>query len=176
MSIDSERQYNSRNTGDSCTSISKKLDLISKLSEFHNSKTMKKVRYNYAIAQRAEWNRAVNQFMALFGGTIGRHKSNEPHLKDVRVFIGFGDAPNKGNGGRFINYLVKILKALGYEEIFQVNESYTSQYCPFCGSRAQQVKGTAKRKLHCNRCDIYRHRDITAGHNIANILRSQVCY
>ena len=25
---------------------------------------MKKFRYNYAIAQRAEWNRAVNQFMA----------------------------------------------------------------------------------------------------------------
>ena len=176
MSIDRDRHYNSRNTNDSGASIRKKLDLIYELSEFHNSKTMKKFRYNYAIAQRAEWNRAVNQFMALFGGTIGRHKSKEPHLKDVQVFIGIGDAPSQGIGGRFINYLVKILRALGYNEIFQVNESYTSQYCPLCGSRVQQVKGTAKRKLHCTECDIYRHRDITAGHNIANILRSQVFY
>ena len=102
---------------------------------------MKRFRYNYAIAQRAEWNRAVNQFMALFGGTIGRHKSKEPHLKDVQVFIGIGDAPSQGIGGRFINYLVKILRALGYNEIFQVNESYTSQYCPLCGRRVQLVKG-----------------------------------
>ena len=58
----------------------------------------------------------------LFWRNDGRHKSNEPHLKDVQVFIGIGDAPNKGNGGRFINYLVKILKALGYKEIFQVIE------------------------------------------------------
>jgi hypothetical protein len=102
---------------------------------------MKRFRYNYAIAQRAEWNRAVNQFMALFGGTIGRHKSKELHLKDIQVFIGIGDAPSKGIGGRFINYLVKILKALGYNKIFQVNESYTSQYCPLCGRRVQLVKG-----------------------------------
>jgi hypothetical protein len=41
---------------------------------YHNSEFMKKIQYNYAIAQRAEWNFAVNQFMALFGGAIGRHK------------------------------------------------------------------------------------------------------
>ena len=62
--------------------------------------------------------------MALFGGTIGRHKSKELHLKDIQVFIGIGDAPSKGIGGRFINHLVKILKAL-HNTALSVEEEFS---------------------------------------------------
>ena len=50
---------------------------------------------------------------------------------------------------------------------------FVNTTCPTCGGHVTKVPNTRDRKLYCSGCGIYRHRDIMAGHNIANILKSQ---
>ena len=99
------------------------------------------------------------------------------HLKArSNVIFGIGSSPLKGQAGPFVEYLVAQLKARGYRNIFYVKEGYTSQKCPHCGHQVVGVKDTHRRVKCCNTCDpkVYHHRDIMAGHNIANILEGYV--
>ncbi|KAF9990403.1 hypothetical protein BGZ75_001885, partial [Mortierella antarctica] len=63
-------------------------------------------------------------------------------------------------------------RSLGYI-VVGVNEYYTSKKCPTCENFVGQVN---IRRLYCKHCRTYLHRDVMAGHNIGNIVRSHLLY
>lgn len=61
-------------------------------------------------------------------------------------------------------------RSLGYI-VVGVNEYYTSKKCPVCTEFVGQVD---IRRLYCTKCQKYMHRDIMAGHNIANAVQGHL--
>ena len=53
-----------------------------------------------------------------------------------------------------------------------VNEFYTSKKCPTCKEFVAQTENI--RRLYCPKCEKYLHRDVMAGHNMCNALRSHL--
>lgn len=53
-----------------------------------------------------------------------------------------------------------------------MNEYFTSKKCPGCKQFVAQTENI--RRFYCGSCGKYMHRDIMAGHNMVNILRSYV--
>ncbi|KAF8920072.1 hypothetical protein BGZ58_004460 [Dissophora ornata] len=74
---------------------------------------------------------------------------------------------NRGSG----NCRKKSARALGYL-VIGVHEYYTSKKCPRCLQFVAQTKSI--RRLYCTYCKKSMHRDVLAGHNIVNILKSHV--
>ena len=52
-----------------------------------------------------------------------------------------------------------------------VNEFYTSKKCPVCEEFVGQVD---MRRFYCSKCKAYMHRDVMAGHNMANVVRGHL--
>ena len=145
------------------------LDVYCGLSRFYNRPDMQKRQLDLKNAVRSEWDRAVHQILKMFGGAS--------HLKaqaQSNVVIGIGSSPVKGHAGPFLAYLVNQLKARGYNNIFYVKEQYTSQKCGHCGSQTQDIEDTRYRVKYCPSCNLHQHRDIMAGHNLANIVEGYV--
>jgi len=59
---------------------------------------------------------------------------------------------------------------LGYI-VVGVNEFYTSKKCPVCEEFVGQVD---LRRFYCSKCKAYMHRDVMAGHNMANIVQGHL--
>lgn len=139
-------------------------EALTRLSHFHSSRKVLDLHWQAKRARKSEFDRAVHQILVMVGGAS--------HLQAGRqkVIFGFGDAKVGGWCGPFMDYLVLKLKSLGYKHIYYVDESYTSQYCPRCGSTASLVPNSKVRIKECDECGVYFHRDEMAGHNIANTL------
>ena len=87
------------------------LQVYTKLSRFYHRPDIKKLRLDLKEAIRSEWDRAIHQFLLMFGGAS--------HLKATsNVVIGFGNAPVKGHAGPFVRYLINKLRSLGYKISF----------------------------------------------------------
>jgi len=52
-----------------------------------------------------------------------------------------------------------------------VNEYYTSKRCPVCEDFVGQVD---LRRFYCSKCKVFMHRDVMAGHNMANAVRGHL--
>ncbi|KAF9923642.1 hypothetical protein BGZ65_008753, partial [Modicella reniformis] len=64
------------------------------------------------------------------------------------------------------------LRSIGYI-VIGVNEYFTSKKCPVCEDWVGQVD---LRRHYCQNCKTRIHRDVMAGHNIANIVRSHLIH
>ena len=145
------------------------LDVYCGLSRFYNRVDMQKRQLDLKNAVRSEWDRAVHQILKMFGGAS--------HLKaqaQSNVIIGIGSSPVKGHAGPFLAHLVNQLRARGYNNVFYVPEKKTSQKCGYCGNQTKDIKDTRHRVKKCSSCNLHHHRDIMAGHNIANAMEGYV--
>ncbi len=144
------------------------LQVFTKLSRFYNRQDIKKLRLDLKKAIRSEWDRAVHQVMRMFDGACNLRQEDS----SSKVMIGIGNSPVKGHAGPFVRYLISKLRSLGFNNIFSVEEEFTSQKCCHCGHQTEEVENMRYRIKKCLRegCQVYHHRDIMAGHNIANIL------
>ncbi|KAF9131271.1 hypothetical protein BGX30_013177 [Mortierella sp. GBA39] len=61
-------------------------------------------------------------------------------------------------------------RSLGYT-VVGVNEYYTSKKCPTCGEFACQVN---IHQLYCQTCKAFMHRDVMAGHNMCNAVKTHL--
>ena len=62
------------------------------------------------------------------------------------------------------------MRSLGYI-VVGVNKYYTSKKCPVCKKFMTQVE---IRRLYCPHCKVFMHREVMAGHNIANVVRGHL--
>lgn len=76
----------------------------------------------------SERDRAVHQILTMVGGSSHAHRD-----PTVDVNFGFGHAQVKGEGGRFVRFLIQKLKTLDYP-VYLIDEGYSSQFCVRCGS------------------------------------------
>lgn len=60
--------------------------------------------------------------------------------------------------------------SLGYI-VIGVNEYYTSQQCPVCEEFVGKVD---MHRIYCLKCKAFMHRDVMAGHNIANAVQGHL--
>jgi hypothetical protein len=94
-------------------------------------------------------------------------------FKNKRVVIGIGASKfEMGDNTHtlFEKHLVMKLRSLGYT-VVRVEEFLTSQMCPRCFSRTEQLKMRVK---YCRHFHFFYHRDFMAGENIARVLRDEV--
>jgi len=49
-----------------------------------------------------------------------------------------------------------------------------SQKCGHCGRQTEDIEDTRYRVKRCSSCNLHQHRDIMAGHNLANIVEGYV--
>ena len=151
------------------TDLQRYLEVYGHLSNFYNTRDMQKRRLDLKNAIRSEWDRAVHQVLRMMGGACHQKKD-----ASSKIFIGIGSSPVKGQAGPFVRYMIHKLKSLGYNDIYSVNEAYTSQKCCHCGNQTTLERNTRYRIRHCPTCNLYHHRDVMAGHNIANVVEGYV--
>jgi hypothetical protein len=154
-----------------------------KLAQFYNCGKNANLNWRRKRAIQSEYDRAVHQIVL----SLSTHNDPKMGAKDVykgvdttpkdQVFIGIGSAKVKGNAGPFMRYLIKKLQSFGYKNIYLVQERFTSQRCPKCQQIDQvtrQVSNCRYRVKMCENCNTIFHRDVMAGHNIANIVKGYV--
>lgn len=144
------------------------------LSTFYNSDSVLKRKMDLSNALQSEWDLALQEILKMIDGLPHKKNSND------NIYIGIGDGRVCGAGAPFARYIIHRLQSLGYNNIFLVDESYTSQYCPYCGTHLEApMDNTHKRKFECtsNNCrnpvtdaNLYLHRDKMAAINIAHRL------
>jgi transposase len=86
-------------------------------------------------------------------------------VKNSPIFI-FGDATYDSAGSvteSFAQFVIDKLKSLGYR-VYRVSEYFTSQVCPCCNNK---VDNLSMRIKYCNHCKMHYHRDVMAGENMA---------
>ena len=69
-----------------------------------------------------------------------------------------------------MHFLYTQVRSLGYV-VVGVNEFYTSKKCPMCHQFVCQVN---IRRLYCEYCKKFMHRDVMAGHNLANVVQGHL--
>ena len=136
----------------------------SKLREFYGSKGYIKKKWDHSRAVQGERNRMVNALLRM----VGRSSNKRVHPNDVKnspIFI-FGDATYDSAGSvteSFAQFVIDKLKSLGYR-VYRVSEYFTSQVCPCCNNK---VDNLSMRIKYCNHCKMHYHRDVMAGENMA---------
>ncbi|GJJ67737.1 hypothetical protein EMPS_00083 [Entomortierella parvispora] len=139
--------------------------------EFYGKAAIKKHKWNARKARRQEFRTIANRLLGLVGGSIGARRDESNH---VIIGIGLSSFSSKMRlsslDGSFLAYFVQLARSLGYV-VVGVNEFYTSKKCPGCEGFVGQVD---LRRLYCPKCKVYMHRDVMAGHNMANIVRSHL--
>ncbi|KAG0262907.1 hypothetical protein BGZ95_003941, partial [Linnemannia exigua] len=140
------------------------------LDHFYNGDNMRFERHAYdaSRAKEQEFNLMANQILKLVGGSIGAKRDDK---NMVVIAIGLGQfAPGSRLSslhGVFMRFFVPLARSLNYI-VVGINEFYTSKKCPICLDFVAQVE---IRRLYCKNCRTFFHRDVMAGHNIANIAR-----
>ncbi|KAG0262509.1 hypothetical protein BG011_010092 [Mortierella polycephala] len=138
---------------------------------YHNLAVKQKAKHKWD-AQRAkddEFRPIADHLLKLVGGLIGlkRDEANK-----VVIGAGLGKFSTKTRLSSlhesFQSYLAQKTRSLGYIAA-GVNEYYTSKKCPMCEQFVGQVE---IRRLYCPTCNYSMHRDVMAGHNICNAVRS----
>ncbi|KAG9321116.1 hypothetical protein KVV02_000698, partial [Mortierella alpina] len=124
-------------------------------------------------AHLGELQTITDRLLGMIGGSIGRHRN--PKDKFV-IAIGLGEFKSKSGLGslheKFASFFIQKCRSLGYV-VLGVNEFYTSKRCPQCKNFVAQV---TLRRLFCNECRTYVHRDVMASNNMANIVQSHLVY
>jgi len=72
----------------------------------------------------------------------------------------------------FETHFIRKVRSLGYK-VLPVNEFFTSQKCPRknCGAFTESI---GMRVKYCRKCRQYYHRDVMAGENMSNIIKSEL--
>lgn len=136
------------------------------LSQFYNSNSMKRRKWDVKKALRGEYDRAVNAILRMVDTNISRKSEND------KVVFGIGDCDfsygQSEDHKSFKTYLYNKLKSLGYR-VYGIGEYNTSQKCPRkdCHEKCEFVSMRVK---YCRHCHVFYHRDIMAGENIASAL------
>jgi hypothetical protein len=135
-----------------------------KLTVFHNSAKMKKMRWDLDKAQRGEYDRLCHALLVMVNAGI--HSKSKG---DVVFCLGNAQFESKGTVHRsFEKYFVKKIRSLGYPVLY-LNEFMTSQKAPCCGSQAEFFGFRVK---YCRHCHKFFHRDVMAGENLVNVARA----
>ncbi|KAF9160238.1 hypothetical protein DFQ26_005748 [Actinomortierella ambigua] len=144
------------------------------LDKFYNGNKffLKRHKWHARRGRQEEYHRLADGLLRMVGGSIGEKKD-----KDNPVVVGIGLGRFRSTSGlsslhgTFEEFFIRKARALGYV-VVGVNEFYTSKKCPTCHDFVCETKSL--RRHYCSKCGKYRHRDVLAGHNICNILKSTV--
>ncbi|KAF9080153.1 hypothetical protein BGX23_002572, partial [Mortierella sp. AD031] len=141
------------------------------LDSFYGSVVLKKHKWNARKARTEEYRLIANRLLQLVGGSLGaKRQANDK----VVIGVGLGQFSCKTRLSSlhesFQSYFVQKARSLGYI-VVGVNEYYTSKKCPVCTEFVGQVD---IRRLYCTKCQKYMHRDVMAGHNIANAVQGHL--
>jgi len=147
--------------------------LYQELSQFYNSHSMKKRRFDLKRALKKELDLALNAVLSMAGKHVGKRS-------DGTVLFCIGDCvmgkPGEvGYYSAFSKHLIERLRSLGYKVLF-LSEYLTSQKFPGTGTQTQgnykliiesgynsiRIKYSPKEGIHI-------HRDIMAAENMADI-------
>lgn len=141
--------------------------IVPHLSRFYNSNGIKKATNNKDKAQLGEYDYAVNQILKVCNSAI--HLKHDPVNNPILFVMGDCNVGSSGMYSSFERHLVHKLRSLGYIVIFE-SEYNTSQVCPECHEKTIYA-GKGIRIKHCINCDpnLYMHRDVMAGDNLARI-------
>ncbi|KAG0197548.1 hypothetical protein BGX33_000520, partial [Mortierella sp. NVP41] len=141
------------------------------LDSFYGSVVLKKHKWNARKARTEEYRLIANRLLQLVGGSLGAKREAE---NKVVIGVGLGQFSCKTRLSSlhesFQSYFVQKARSLGYI-VVGVNEYYTSKKCPACTEFVGQVD---IRRLYCTKCQKYMHRDVMAGHNIANAVQGHL--
>ncbi|KAF8941741.1 hypothetical protein BGZ47_007241 [Haplosporangium gracile] len=126
------------------------------LDNFYNGKQFRYKRYKRMSkeARAEEFHRLADSLLRMVGDSIGERKEEDKVVIEMGVGRFTSTSRLSSLHGTFESFFIQKARTLGYL-IVGVHKYYTSKRCP-------------------NRCKKYMHRDIMAGHNIVNILRSHV--
>ncbi|OAQ26276.1 hypothetical protein K457DRAFT_706861 [Linnemannia elongata AG-77] len=144
------------------------------LDKFYNGQRFRFKKYKRMSkkARQREFERLTDSLLRMVGGSIGEKKK-----EDAKIVIGIGMGRFTSTSrlsslhGTFESYFIQKARSLGYL-VVGVHEFYTSKKCPTCGNFVGQAESIWR--LYCYHCKKYMHRDVMAGHNIVNIVRSHV--
>jgi hypothetical protein len=126
----------------------------------------------YKKALRGELDRAVHAILRMVDMKIN-YNLNDEAFKNKRIVIGIGASKfEMGDNTHtlFEKHLVMKLRSLGYT-VVRVDEFLTSQMCPICFNRTEQLKMRVK---YCRHCRVFFHGDVMTGENMATVLRDEV--
>ncbi len=127
-----------------------------KLSQFYNSKSMLKRKFDHSRALKREYDIAIAAVLKMAG--------KKPHEKaDGTVIFCIGDcmmgtASSVGKYAGFQNELVKKVRELGYLVVFR-SEYLTSQKFPGVGYETTSSGANKTRIKFCKNLDIHIHRE-----------------
>ncbi|KAF9276712.1 hypothetical protein BGZ68_009834 [Mortierella alpina] len=146
-----------------------------RLDEFYNGNEMqyKRHKWDAARAKDTEYNQLANSLLKVVGGNIGEQRKDSN-----KVIIAIGLGQFLGTPGltslhsSFMAFFVRKARSLNYI-VIGVNEFYSSKKCPSCEQFVGEVE---YRRLYCQHCRAYMHRDIMAAENMCNIVRSYLQY
>ncbi|KAK3821335.1 MAG: hypothetical protein J3Q66DRAFT_426414 [Benniella sp.] len=149
-------------------------DVEEHLHAFYNENhTFKRKRWDSQKARQEEYQRITDSLLKMVGGSYGAKRDVN---NNVVIGIGLGDFDSKGRlsslHGSFSEFFVKTARSLGYI-VVGVNEYFTSKECPVCEGFVGQMD---IRRHYCPTCHTRMHRDVMAGHNIANVVRSHLVH
>ncbi|KAF9429471.1 hypothetical protein BGZ76_001241, partial [Entomortierella beljakovae] len=145
-----------------------------RLDEFYNNKrVVARHKWDAKKARDVEYKIIADRLLKMIGGSVGR-KRGKRNKAVIGVGLGQFDASCRLSSlhESFSSYFVSRARSLGYV-VVGVNEYYTSKKCPTCETFVCQVE---IRRLYCANCKTYFHRDVLAGHNIANIVRGHLLH
>ncbi|KAG0263678.1 hypothetical protein DFQ27_001635 [Actinomortierella ambigua] len=127
------------------------------LDKFYNGNKFffKRHKWHARRARQGVYYRLADGFLRMVGGSIGEKKD-----KDNPVVVRIGLGRFRSTSG---------LSSLHgtFEEFFHPKEVPPLAMTLWCETESL-------RRLYCSKCGKYRHRDVLAGHNICNILKSTV--
>ncbi|CAO3573943.1 unnamed protein product [Mortierella alpina] len=146
-----------------------------RLERFYNGNDMlyKRHKWDAKRAKDREFIEIANSLLKVVGGNIGELRKD-----DNKVVIAIGLGQFAGTPGltsvhsSFLTYFVRKARSLGYI-VVGVNEYYSSKKCPCCEQFVGEVE---YRRLYCNHCRAYFHRDVMAAENMCNVIRSYLLH
>ncbi|KAG0247373.1 hypothetical protein DFQ27_002121, partial [Actinomortierella ambigua] len=147
-------------------------DYLAKKDENAKGPLFKKHKWDAKRARKAEFQRIADSLLRMVGGSIGAKRD-----EDNKVIIGVGLAKFQSTSGlssldgTFQSYFVRLARSLGYI-VVGVNEYYSSKKCPSCKGFVARTESF--RRLYCDNCQKYMHRDVMAGHNLCNAMRGHL--
>ena len=170
-----ERELAWKDDDDLKTYFKRYWDAYLKLGEFYNSPKMRKARWDFQKAQRAEFDKATHAILQMAGASINKRILKEDRKKKPEEMVVFvlGNAEFQSKTTThtsFERYFVRKVRSLGYPVIW-VNERYTSQRCPSCQDVNNTVQAMNMRVKYCRTCWKWLHRDNMAAENMVQIGR-----
>jgi hypothetical protein len=143
-------------------------EMYLELGKFYNSQAMKRKKWDYKKAQRAEYDRATHAILKMVDAAI--YKKMEEGNEVVFVLGNAEFETKRTIHTSFEKHFVRKVRSLNYPVLY-VNERYTSQRCPCCQDVNTATEAMCMRVKYCRTCKKYFHRDNMAGENMVQIGR-----